>query len=559
MKIKYIAGVMLLAAGIFSLSSCNSDDDYASATGNILSSVVTGDATVTATTATTAGTVLDLSSQESSAYSVGVIYSTSADPTTSGTKKAGTIDESGNVSTSLTGLTKGVTYYYATYVTLQGYVTKFGDVKSFVTTDAKMTTADATNVTAVSATLGGSANTDVATIYAGQTTLTYGVKLAASKDDVTSGREYTVSSDASKFTTTVKGLLPNTTYYYAPFFEMADGYVYGDIKSFKTSSMEMEYVDLGLSVAWAKCNLGATSETEAGGLYGWADLTGLATSQLVGQYKPASDISNTENDLAAVVGIDGSCAFNSMTPTKAQVDELISGTTQKWTTVDGVYGCKFTGTNGNSIFMPAAGYRNGTVTSDENTLGDYWTGSVNPSVTDYGSTLTFSESGSKSGYAYRSYGLSIRPVRHLTSVKVDNTKLNVGDIENNGNIRIEIYNEYGSTKANPGINPNLIYFLNKMSVTFKLSGITFKSGASTKYPAGLEYAANGWSPSYWSSLSGDSHDAVVTGNGTYTVTMETGGAAANGAIVFCIDIKNLAANVTDISSVKAEITSINFE
>jgi hypothetical protein len=166
MKMKYIAGVMLLAAGMFSLSSCNTDEDYAIANGNILSSVVTGEAAVTATTATTAGTVLDLNSQESSAYSVGVVYGTSADPTSAGTKKAGVIDSSGNVSTTLTGLTKGVTYYYATYVTLQGYVTKYGEVKSFVTTDAKITTADAADVTAVSATLGGSANTNVATIYA---------------------------------------------------------------------------------------------------------------------------------------------------------------------------------------------------------------------------------------------------------------------------------------------------------------------------------------------------------------------------------------------------------
>lgn len=550
---------MLLAAGMFSLTSCNTDEDYAIANGNILSSVVTGEAAVTATTATTAGTVLDLNSQESSAYSVGVVYGTSADPTSAGTKKAGVIDSSGNVSTTLTGLTKGVTYYYATYVTLQGYVTKYGEVKSFVTTDAKMTTADAADVTAVSATLGGSANTNVATIYAGQTTLTYGVKLAASKDDVTTGREYTVSSDASKFSTTVKGLLPNTTYYYAPFFEMADGYVYGDVKSFTTSSMEMEYVDLGLSVAWAKCNLGATSETEAGGLYGWADLTGLQTSQLVSVYKPAADISNTENDIAAVVGIDGSCAFNSMTPTKAQVDELIAGTTQKWATVDGVYGCTFTGANGKSIFMPAAGYRNGTATSDADALGDYWTGSINPSATNYGSTLTFSASGAKAGYANRYYGLSIRPVRHLTSLAVDNSKLVIGDLENNGRIRIEIYNQYSKTASNPPINTNNVYFLNKMSVNFTLSGITLKAGAPSSYPAGLEFAANGWAPSYWSDFSGNAHDASVTGNGTYTVSMETGGAAASGTVVFCVDIKDLGSNVTDISKVKAVINSINFE
>ena len=45
MKIKYLAGVMLLMAGLCSLSSC-SDDDYSAATGNVISTIETGDAEV---------------------------------------------------------------------------------------------------------------------------------------------------------------------------------------------------------------------------------------------------------------------------------------------------------------------------------------------------------------------------------------------------------------------------------------------------------------------------------------------------------------------------------
>ena len=47
MKMKYLAGVMLLMAGLCSLSSC-SDDDYSAATGNVISTIETGDASVTA-------------------------------------------------------------------------------------------------------------------------------------------------------------------------------------------------------------------------------------------------------------------------------------------------------------------------------------------------------------------------------------------------------------------------------------------------------------------------------------------------------------------------------
>ena len=76
MNAKYILGAACLAVG-FAMVSCSDDDnDYKAYTGNILTLVETGDAAVTATTATTLGTVLDLSTYASSTYEVGVIYST---------------------------------------------------------------------------------------------------------------------------------------------------------------------------------------------------------------------------------------------------------------------------------------------------------------------------------------------------------------------------------------------------------------------------------------------------------------------------------------------------
>lgn len=153
MKMKYLAGVMLLMAGLCSLSSCSDDDDYSAATGNVISTIETGDASVTAISAVVSGKVLDLSKQDAGAYAVGVVYGTNPDPTTAGSKQPGVIDAEGNVTATLSGLTKGNTYYYATYVQLQGIVTKFGEVKSFVATDAQIATAGATDVTATKATL----------------------------------------------------------------------------------------------------------------------------------------------------------------------------------------------------------------------------------------------------------------------------------------------------------------------------------------------------------------------------------------------------------------------
>lgn len=121
MKTKFLASILLLVAGLF-IYSCD-DDDYVVSTGTIITTVQTGNAEVTTISATLTGTVLDLSEQASSAYTVGVYYSTKSDPTSGGTKVTGSLADDGTVTTTITGLTTGVTYYYCTFVTLQGSLT----------------------------------------------------------------------------------------------------------------------------------------------------------------------------------------------------------------------------------------------------------------------------------------------------------------------------------------------------------------------------------------------------------------------------------------------------
>ena len=138
--------------------------------------------------------------------------------------------------------------------------------------------------------------------------------------------------------------------------------------------------------------------------------------------------------------------------------------------------------------------------------------------------------------------------------------LNVGDLENNGRIRIEIYNEYGSTKEHSIINPDDIAFSESMAVTFNITGIdgNLKEGAAGTYVAGLEYSDPTWGVSYWSSLEMGKYEAPVTGDGTYTVWCEVG-SKANGAIVFCIDINGLGADLADASKIAAEIVDIRLD
>lgn len=550
MKLYSISAIALLSACCIALTACSDDDDYTVSTTPVIASVTTGDAVVTATTATIANsTVASLKSANPSSYEVGVIYSTAADPTDGGIRVAGTWSND-TISTTLTGLTTGTTYHYASYVCLQNRVYKYGDVKTLTATQVVATNNDATSVSYTQATfLPSFSGLDGVADY------TTGLKIGRSSDPATlmQGRDYEAG--------TVGGLLPGTTYYYMPYAKVGDGYVLGQVKSLTTREQTMEYVDLGLSVMWAKYNIGAETEQGFGTYFGYGDQTGELLSTDLTDY-PSGDISDSEFDITNGISIDGTSKQLSTMPTLTQVQELLSNTTQTAETVEGVKGVRFTAANGNSIFLPIAGYRNGKEVAADGS-GAYWTGTVSAVNSSYASTLSLSADGtSHSGNTLRYVGLPLRTVRAYSELKPNATgKLSVGDIEGNGRIRIEIYNEYGSTKGNSIISPASIKFSNSMSVTFRISGLdgNYKATATKRNIAGLEYADASWSPSHWSALTGDKYDATVTGDGTYTVWMETGGTQAEGAVVFCVDINNLANDLVDPSKVSAEIVSIKFD
>lgn len=545
MKLRYLSGILLLATGLF-VASCDDEDDYSVRTGEIISEIKTGDASVTAISAEIQGTVKDLGLVSPSSYQVGVYYGTNANPTTSGSKQIGTVDDNGNVSASLTGLTTGTTYYYATYVTLQSKVTKFGEVKSFVATAAKVATIDAADITSCKATF----TADI-TGTEGLDSPETGVKLALNAEGVTSGKTAPLA--------VVNGLLPGTTYYYAAFVKVGDGYVYGNTKSLTTTVQQMEYVDMGLSMLWAKYNIGAEAETEAGALFGYGDPTSMLFSSNADGY-PSTDIVGTANDMVLGLQLDADSPMKSQMPTAAQMAELIKNTTQERVTVEGVEGMRFTAKNGNSIFLPVTGYRKGEEAVADG-KGYYWSGNVSAVNAGYSNTLTFDASAAKSGFSQRPLGLAVRSVRAYAVVQPENGKLIFGNIENNGHLRIELYNEYGASQANPSIDPTAIKFSKNMVVTFKLTGITdnLKEGATGSYIAGLEYSDPTWGVSYWSTLKEvGKYEALVSGDGTYTVWMETD-AAANGAVVFCVDIANLWNDLKDSSKVGVEVTSIKLD
>lgn len=122
-----------------------------------------------------------------------------------------------------------------------------------------------------------------------------------------------------------------------------------------------ESVDLGLSVKWATCNIGASKPSDSGNYYWWGHTK--TAKNYIGQKcidtptaapLPRIKVSANlvpQNDVAHVQW-GGSWRM----PTKEEALELVNLCSWERVTVDDVVGYKVTGPNGNSIFLPSAGY-----------------------------------------------------------------------------------------------------------------------------------------------------------------------------------------------------------
>lgn len=382
------------------LASCN-DDDYTIYTSPLLNadSVTTGSADVTATSATMHGSVAGLNGMAASSYTVGFNYGTSQDALKESVN--GSLAD-GSFSGTVAGLMDGTVLYYQAFVTLQGRVTYTGEIKQLITTDATVTTADASGIDHAGATAGGS----VSGAPAGTV---YGIAIATSSDpEAVRAGLHVQAGDNATFAKAINGLVPSTTYHYAAYADLGPGKVYGDVKSFTTSPYDFDLegglVDLGLSVKWAAFNLGARSASEAGGLFGYGDLTGVKNSIDAADYA-SGDIYRTGSDVANTAW-SGSVTL----PTADQFEELFARCSKKWTEQDGVSGFLLTGPSGNSIFLPAAGKRVINDVIGAETVGNYATGSINPSDGSFAVDFTFSEGASTRSTAPVYEGLSVRPV-----------------------------------------------------------------------------------------------------------------------------------------------------
>ncbi len=184
-----------------------------------------------------------------------------------------------------------------------------------------------------------------------------------------------------------------------------------------TSTPEgLEAVDLGLpsGTLWANMNVGATQPWEYGGYYAWGeteekDYYVESTYTYYQDRKYVSlgdDIAGTEYDVAHV-----KWGGDWQMPTYDQIQELLDNTTSTWTTQNGVEGRLFTASNGNSIFLPAAGVRQW----DDNLYyageyGIYWSSTQDPDKSFFAYELGFISDFADWECGVRIGGQSVRPV-----------------------------------------------------------------------------------------------------------------------------------------------------
>ena len=208
-----------------------------------------------------------------------------------------------------------------------------------------------------------------------------------------------------------------------------------------------EYVDLGLpsGTLWAKCNIGAENIYDYGDYFAWGETEGYNSGKTdfswdtYKYYKSGTkkdtegfDVTTsgvTKYATSSSTGYDGfyddkttldaeddaataNWGSNWKMPSQTQFNELQDNCTWTWCALNSVYGYKVVSTNGNYIFLPAAGYRRDSCLVDAGSRGYYWSSELY-SDGSYGAWILYFSSSDvgTNGFIYRYYGHSVRPVR----------------------------------------------------------------------------------------------------------------------------------------------------
>ncbi len=179
------------------------------------------------------------------------------------------------------------------------------------------------------------------------------------------------------------------------------------------------YVDLGLSVMWAVTNVGATYSSEIGDYFAWGEISSMSANKGYGASKKhvLEDVSgNAEADAATAI-------WGALwrTPTASEIKELIDECEWVFSENDGCAGYNVIGVNGNSIFLPLAGYGYEGISEEVGTNGYYWSSTPSEDDSQCSLYLFLNKKGQSCQSDYHYFGFNIRPVVDAAPIPSEET------------------------------------------------------------------------------------------------------------------------------------------
>ena len=384
----------------------------------------------------------DLSGGMASA-SYGIEYTPSDFSTEAYSAIGSSISSSGNYSVKVTGLSSNTTYYYRSYILYNG-VRTYGEAKSFKTPDFSGTVSitGTDDITFKSVTIKGK----IAVESKGNLSKSLTIYLARDYYDagtlISDGASFeaTVSADGS-FSAEIDNLRYLTKFNFVAVASVHDKEFRSVVSSFNTEDFPYyaEEVDLGLSVNWSSCNIGALDpwdtgfsyswgETEEKDSYGWNDYKWASGEENRGYTKYNTNPSFGKVDNLMTLEAEDDAATVHLgekwrTPTKAEWEELVYNCSWEWTddyNGTGENGFIVTslveGFEGKSIFLPETIFAGSKVQysfsyhSASLELGEKYEDDLENRNPTFCACLTKGNDGPVFGSGYRMHGRGIRPV-----------------------------------------------------------------------------------------------------------------------------------------------------
>jgi uncharacterized protein YjdB len=335
-----------------------------------------------------------------------------------------------------------------------------------------------------------------------------------------------------------------------------------------------DYVDLGLSVKWATCNVGATTPEEFGSYFAWGETTEKSTFSW-SNYSYGSGANNMTNIGSDISGTKYDAAYAKWgkdwrMPTEKEISELTTKCKFNVESINGVDGYLVTGPNGNTIFIPIAGYKDKSFSSSS---CDYW-GSI--PYDNFASILQITNNKYKKVSARisdkaRYYGI---PIRAVTTASETSNILISGITLNSNYVTLAVNDTYPltatvspSNATNKGVkwssNKPSIATVNESTglVTAKAEGkatITCeaKDGSGVKATCEVTVEKKSVEPT---SITVSPYSKTIKVGGTFTPTYTLSPSNATTTVKWSSDNSSIASvneNTGEVKGVKAGTTKV---